>query len=375
MKKNDCNELIEFLNRVFTEHNGYEMHFEKLLPHIFCEDDKTMSYHIAAKKDSKICGCAGTYPMLYHISGVDIKAGVIENVAVDANYRNMGIMQAIMNQMNADNKAAGYDICFLQGDRKRYSHFGFDRCGVVYNFHITRSMLGKEKCENAYEYEVINKEDSALLKEAHKLYSASKTHIVKKPCELYYSLTANNHIPYAIISPDGKLEGCFCTDMSGTSLSNIVLRKKDEIVAILRKYIQINDMRVIYIPIPQYSEFFEILFDNCDRYQIYQPGCFKILNFKKIIQCYMREKNDCEELPDGRLTIDSDLFGKWEIKKDKDTITVSEFQGEAQIKLAGMAAYAFLFGTASPKCVGVEKTVLPLVKAWFPLPLYLPSFS
>ena len=375
LKKEDCGELIEFLNNVFGAHNGAEIHFEKLLPHIFCEKEETMSYHIAAKKDGKIYGCAGTYPLSYYVGGTELNAGIIENVAVDSSCRNRGIMQSIMNKMNDDNKAKDYDICFLHGDRKRYSHFGFDRCGVEYNFHITTSMLGKKDGENQYEFKKITKEDTDLVCKAHKLYASESTYIVKRREELYYSLSANNLTPYAVISQNGEFVGCFCTDESKSVFSKLAVKNKDALADILREHLKNNSLRVIYISIPEYSEYFDVLFNNCDRYQIYQPGCFKVNNFKKVIECYMRQKNEYEYLPDGAVTINSDVFGKWKIEKKSDEITVQKFEGEAQITLYGMEVYSFLFGTASPKCEGIEKAQIPLIKTWFPLPLYLPSFS
>ena len=375
LKKEDCGKLIEFLNNVFSAHNGKKMHFEKSLPHIFCENDNTMAYHIAAKDNGKICGCAGTYPLRYYVGADTLKVGVIENVAVDTKYRNRGIMQSIMNKMNDDNKAEGYDICFLLGDRKRYSHFGFDRCGVEYNFHITTSMLGKKYGENEYEYRVITKDDAELICEAHKLYSSANAYVVKAKEELYSSLTANNLTPYAVITRSGDFAGCFCTDESKSILSKIAIKDKNILTDILREHLRNNSLRVLYISVPEYSEYFDVLFNNCDRYQIYQPGCFKINNFQKVVECYMRQKNECGYLPDGKVTINSDLFGKWKIEKATDKITVEEFDGEAQITLLGMEVYSFLFGTASPKCDGVEKSLIPLIKTWFPLPLYLPSYS
>ena len=64
LNKHDCTELVEFLNGVFTQQNGFEMHFEDLYPRIFRPSDRTMGWHLAAKKEGKICGTVAAYPFV-----------------------------------------------------------------------------------------------------------------------------------------------------------------------------------------------------------------------------------------------------------------------------------------------------------------------
>ena len=70
-----------------------------------------------------------------------MKVGSVESVAVDPEYRGLGIMQKMMDAMEKEN-VSKYDICYLLGDRKRYSHFGFSD-SAIYNTNVIEKRRGR----------------------------------------------------------------------------------------------------------------------------------------------------------------------------------------------------------------------------------------
>ena len=370
LKKDDCSELVSFLNRVFTLQNKKEEHFEKSTPRIFKEDDETMGYHIAAKSEGKIIGCAGTYPITYKIGGNEVKVGSVESVAVDPEYRGLGIMQKMMDAMEKEN-VSKYDICYLLGDRKRYSHFGFDRCGAICTFNIKMSMLGKDEPEKKYSFELIESGYDKILKSVFDFYITQETYRIREYDIFYDSMTTQDHLLYAIVDEKEKVCGYFLTNSSSSEITEICLEDKADFEDVFKCYMSFKNLSLVYLTIPLYHVLFEKAYEFCDRYNLIQPGCYKINNFKKVVESYMKEKSKGSNMLDGTLNIDSEIFGKWSISKNGDNIIVEKFKGNAQIILSSKDTYQFFFG-ALANFNFTDKDVSTLVKSWFPLPLYTP---
>lgn len=371
LKKEDCNDLVNFLNTVFSLYNKKQMHFERDIQRIFKESDETMSFHVAAKTGGKIIGCAGTYPIFYKVGGNELRIGSVESVAVDPEYRNMGIMQAMMAKMEEDN-INKYDMCYLLGDRMRYSHFGFDRCGTSCVFNIKMSMLGKDAPKKNYTFEAVKDKNDMLLKRIYDFYITQEVCRIREFDVFYDSMTTYGHMIYAVIDENGEVCGYFIIDSSFSDINEIALKNEGMFQDVFKCLMLLKKISILYVSMPIYHMLFEKASEFCDRYQLYQPGCYKINNFKKVAESYMREKSKYQELVEGTLTIDSEVFGKWKITKEKDTISVEKFEGETEIILSERQSYQALFGTFGEKCRYKDKKVACLMNSWFPLPLYSP---
>ena len=370
LKRENCGQIVEFLDRVFTLHNGVNMNFKADYPRIFCGCDEPMSWHIAAVENGTIYGCAGNYPIDYSIGDSVLKIGAIENVAVDPSCRGRGLMQNMLSRLLREEDEKGFDMYHLLGDRWRYRNFGFERCGSQYAFEFTYSMLGKEKPETELVFLQIEKGDSSIPL-LYELYSNQKTyvHIELDTFKMFFSDERRKY--FAVKNKSGEIVGYLATNSEGNAFIDIALTEAKHIKDLMKCYFDLSGQKKIYISLPLYSEYFDFALSNAERYSISQPGCFRIVNFKKVTETFMREKSLYEYLPDGKVTIDSEIFGKWCIEKQGKTISVNPFDGDVDYILPGFSIYNFLFGTLRYKS-NSKKDVL--ATAWFPLPLYAPAF-
>lgn len=375
LKKENCSELTEFLNAVFTAQNGYEMHFENLYPRIFKESDKTMGWHLAAKDSGKICGVVASYPFKYHIGDRILNAAAMGNVAVDTNYRGQGIMQMLMKRICLENKEEGIDLCYLHGDRWRYRNFGFERCGTEICFHIKASMLREHIVSKKYRFEEIAQEKTDLIDKLFSFYNTQKTYEERKRESFYEAMTAKGHITYVLLTEDGTAEGYITVTSDKETVIEIALNNSKDFADVFKAYIEENAFQVIYVNVPEYNPVVAEAFKYADRYVVFQPGNFLVLNFKNVVEAFMREKCKYTNLPDGVISINSDIFGKWSIKKDKNIIEINPFEGEADFTLDGYSVYQFLFGTLPLYNKNNDAKKDALIKAWLPLPLYCPYLS
>ncbi|MBQ7976306.1 MAG: GNAT family N-acetyltransferase [Clostridia bacterium] len=367
--KKDFNELIGHLNSVFSVSNGREISLERSYPRVFKENDKEMGCHLTARKDGKICGAAASYPLVYRAGGAELKIRANGNVAVSEDCRGLGIMSEIMNRIDADDRQEGADLCYLHGARARYRRFGFELCGFEYRFVFTRSMLGKGEPEYKLKYVDLRSSHEALKRQAFELNNSQHTGFLWDYDEFTDALSSKLSVPYAVISEDGAFEGYMCVREDEPVINQMCLRSEEMLSHIIRGYMEKSGTDRLNMGLSAYDRLEEQALICCEKYNIVQPANFKIINFKKVTEAFMREKSLHEDMPDGCITVDSEIFGKWSIQKKGKEISVAPFNGDAEIVLPGFSVYTFLFGTVA------QKTDNPLVKAWFPLPLYCPYLS
>jgi len=373
LKKDDCESLLEFLNRVFTAHNGCEMDFKSMFPRIFKKDDKKMSWHLGAKLDGELCGVIASYPLVWKVGGESLNISASGNIAVDECVRGKGIMGTLLKQIETEDRAAGFDISYLHGDRFRYGNYGFEKCGVEYIFDMTRSMLSTVDLNEELSFVNVTLQDKNFLKALYDFYNTQKSYLLRDFDDFLDALTAKKKTPVAVLSKCGDIVGYFCIN-DANEINEIYLEEPMTLAEIIKGYMLKNDIKEISISMAGFSPLINQALRWCGRYKIIQPGNFKVLNFKRVVESFMREKCEYEYLPDGELTIDSDIFGTWEIKKQGKEISVNPFEGKAQIYLPGNSAYQFIFGPSAPICKSGDESDV-LAKMWFPLPLFCPYLT
>ncbi len=368
----DYDDLVSLLNRVFTAHNGREMDFESILPRIFKREEEKMSWHLGAKSDGKLCGVAASYPLGWKVGGEVLKISASGNVAVDESFRGKGIMGAVLTQIEAEDRAAGFDISYLHGERFRYGNYGFEKCGIEYIFDMTRPMLNNADLNKDLCF--VNAESNTdLLKKLYDFYNTQEAYLLRAFDDFRDALIAKGKTPVVVAATNGELVGYFCIN-STNEISEMYLKDPMALAEILKGYMQKTEIKEIHISLPEFSPLLNQALQWCGRYKIIQPGNFKVLNFKRVVECFMREKCRYEYLPDGTLTIASDIFGVWEIKKEGEEISVNPFDGEAQIHLPGNSVYQFVFGPYAPRCKRQDEVAM-LARMWFPLPLFCPYLT
>ena len=372
LKAKDLEEITLFLNKVFSDHNGIEMRFEKKFPRIFKENDEKMSWHYAVRDNGRICGCAASYPLDYFVGDEVLKISAGGNVAVSSDHRNMGIMQVVMNKIAADLPAEGFDVAYLHGDRIRYRTFGFERCGVEYSFQFVRPKI---KIDGYTFTDLRNEpaETSAILCEIAKNQHSG---ILRKAEDVVDSLSAQMRTPFVIKDAESNIIGYMSAAVNDKHIAEIVLTDYSVFKDVLVCFMYFADVDRVVMGVPQYEyDIVKQAVELADRYTVIQPGNFRIINFGKVVSAFMKAKAEYIPLAEGLMVIDSEIFGKWEISNLDGEISVNETDKEADVMLSGYSVYPFIFGTSQPIAFEAKNEAASLAASWFPLPLYCPYLS
>lgn len=374
LKAGDRDELVAFLDAVFTLQNGHPMDFANIFPRIFRDTDENMGWYYAVKEDGKIIGTAASHPLTYRVGGEILKLSAGGNVAVSPACRNRGIMQKMLQKINEDLAARDFDLAYLHGDRKRYRTFGFEKCGIEYLVYFTPSMLQKEGCVADVTLKALTDETQAFA-----LAETQTSGLVRAKTDMLPALTASQRKALGIYRGESFV-GYLSLDVPGAYIAELALNDPADFSAVLAAVADYLGGKTTVMRLPAYEmALLRRAIPLCGRYNIIQPANFKILKFGRVVEVFLKAKGLYAPLVDGTLTLDTELFGKWTVFCKDGTVTVNAGGEQADIFLPGTRVYEFVFGPNHPLLVPVAGKISPekaaLAANWFPLPLFAPHLS
>jgi len=135
----DRDELVSVLNSAFSRDETRSFDFLSFLPNAFTPE--RIGDHLVRVEGGRILGCVGLYPYEVRVGGVSFRAAGVGQVGTLREARGRGVMTSLLRQACLDADAAGYDFCWLGGDRIRYGRHGWATGGVRMRFWFPRRFL------------------------------------------------------------------------------------------------------------------------------------------------------------------------------------------------------------------------------------------
>ena len=373
----DCEEVVGFLDRVFSQHNGFTMDIAKKFPRIFTDTEETMGWYYAVREGGAIVGTAAHHPMTYKVGESLLRVSAGGNVAVDPDYRNQGIMQALMRRINDVLVEENMDLAYLHGDRKRYRTFGFERCGLQYNFSYTKSFLEQLGHVGGFALSDLRQESAEVPEQVAQIMARRRSGFVRKTEEVLPALCAQERLPLVVRNKQHRVVGYISMDVKNCYIDELGLETAEDFGNVLMSAMLFAEADKLLLCIPEFE--WEMVAKSLAigaRYQILQPANFQILRFDRVVQAFMQAKCAYAPVLDGSLTIQSDLFGKWRVTCRSGQVSVVPDGGEADLTVNGYQIYSFLFGPCPPVLAAVyPREIAALVSNWFPIPLFCPNLS
>ncbi len=135
----DRDELVRVLNIAFSGDPARPVSFLSILPHLF--DPERISEHYVRVQNGRIVGAVGLYQYDVKVGGVVFRGSGLGQVATLPEARGGGVMTVLLKAACHDADAAGYEFCWLGGDRLRYGRFGWATGGLKMSFFTTPRFL------------------------------------------------------------------------------------------------------------------------------------------------------------------------------------------------------------------------------------------
>lgn len=122
----DREAVLDHLDFAFGEVRPHDL--ERALPH--CYRPENMAQHLAVRENGQIRALLGVFERPWQVGEHRLEVSGIGGVSTHRRARGQGLMAALMEHAVADMERAGVHLGWLQGHRRRYARFGFERAGV-----------------------------------------------------------------------------------------------------------------------------------------------------------------------------------------------------------------------------------------------------
>jgi predicted acetyltransferase len=354
------------------EYTGID--FSVYLPKAYCEERKgIVTHHMFMDEGSdRIRALIDTYPIKLKLDELVINASYIGTVAVHPRFRNMGLFSRLLRNVEDDAVSKDLDLLILDGERSRYSNFGYEKAGIKYSFNIEyKSALSLAKDNTPYEFEEVDK-DSLLIDKMYELYSRRNV-TARDKGDFYISLLSMHASTFAVIK-NGRIIGYVNLSENEKNVNEFELEDKTEIPKLMRDLMDGfgMDKLVVSVGVDE-TDKIKYLESVSDYYNVSTSHQVRILNYEKVVGFLLRWKQKYSNLPNGeyifgiitekkvtnyKVTVKNpDVFVTKTEDKADDVFTEKEF---VKVILTG---YFY---------VEYEKTI-KAPTGWFPLPFFLPA--
>jgi GNAT superfamily N-acetyltransferase len=132
VREDEYDDLMSFLEESYGHPQGFfQHHYPARWP-----KDKVDFENCFIIREGRIASHVRVFPMRLVFGGREVTIGGIGGVATHPDFRGKGHMRALMTHTSDVMLSRGYPFAVLWGNRQRYLHFGYERCGCesLYSF-------------------------------------------------------------------------------------------------------------------------------------------------------------------------------------------------------------------------------------------------
>lgn len=227
-KDGEIKKIIDLGNKAFTpiRYEGYD--FRKSVPLLYANSiDYSSIHYVIEDNKGKFISQAANLVRTININNNQILFGNVGTVSTLPICQGKGLMSMLMKQIEEDD--IKNNVCFsvLIGDRKRYNHFGYEKVGYVFKFHVTRRLINansdlkirkisKTSSDINKLYEIYLKNSKIVLRTKENFYLALKA----KKCDIYSICDKENIIGYfSYQAQENYIKEFYITDITKTEQS------------------------------------------------------------------------------------------------------------------------------------------------------------
>ncbi len=366
LKKDDYDNLLEFLNISFDRLN--ERSFDRFLPAMWRRNDEIMQKNFGIKKDGKIIAVMGVYPLKANICGKEVLFATTGNVAVDPEYRNLGLMKQLMTFAAQELEAQNIDAARLGGERLRYNRYGYEFLGSTNSYILTAKNLKALSEIAEYTFKPISRNDIANLSFINELHNSKAFYIDRGNGDYTFDImSAFYGSAYMVYNADGEPIGAVSVSDDKDRIHDVIAADAKTEFDILCAWLKNQGLSKLYFSSQPWNTDFNIIANSiCEQTVVEYATQCKIRNWDTVCDAFIALKNSySSNLCEDSFVIEIEGYGALEFSKKgcKKTDKMPD------LSIDSLLATRLIFGMQSPENV----CKLPADKAFaisslFPLP-------
>lgn len=383
---NEITQILDFANMVFSMSSG-SVDFERLLPKAYSQERSNLLTHHLMKEAGQIKAFIDVFPMNLRMDKESLKAGYIGTVSVHPKSRGKNYMITLMEEVEETQRQEKTDLLILDGNRKRYQYFGFEKAGIKYCFNLTSDSV-RHTClsitnnenrnkEKDYQFVLLEREEETLIEKAYSLYK--QRNVITRESEEFYLYLESWEADTYIVLEDEICIGYLNVSADERNILEFELEEMKELPFVLQAFMEEigSDELGINVGMDEIEKI-EQLESTCDYYTLNTSHQIKILNYEKVLAFLLQWKSRITCLEEGTFIIGVCRVNgekkNYEMQHQNGRVSVRETRKQAQIALEEKELIKVL--TTSYYYHAMQKENNPLwqaPKGWFPLPFFLPE--
>ena len=365
----DFEEAIDLINYVFSQ--AYDPHdFERLLPKLYRPTEERMRCNYGIRLRGRLVAVAGSYPLAWQIGATTLRVAGIAGVATHPRHRDGGLMRAVVSHCVAEARAAGCHLSWLDGLRRRYRHFGYERCGMELGFRLAARDCAVAGIDAAgMRFRRLRKGD-ALLAEAQRLHARQRVHWQRSPAEFLTICTSWKAELFAALDGD-EFAGYLIAGRDPSRVVELVADDAADAPRLAAGWCATRGGRIAVAASPWQTVAARSLGALADKPELSCCGNWQVFDWPALLAAVLSERARGGTLPGGEVVLEIVGAGRLRLWVDGTAGGCTETGDPPQVTLDPFTALRVLFGPIPAHLTG--SAPLPATLAWCPLPLHIPA--
>ena len=366
----DFEEAIDLINYVFSQ--AYDPHdFERRLPKLYRPTEERMRCNYGIRLRGRLVAVAGSYPLAWQIGAATLRVAGIAGVATHPRHRDQGLMGAVVSHCVAEARTAGCHLSWLDGLRRRYRHFGYERCGTELGFRLAARDFAAAGIDAGRLRFRRLREGDALLTEAQRLHARQEVHWRRAPAEFLTICTSWNAELYAALDGD-EFAGYLIAGRDPSRVVELVAADAADAPRLAAGWCATRGGRTAVAASPWQTVAARSLGAFADKSELGCCGNWQVFDWPALLAAVLGERARGGSLPDGEVVIEIAGAGRLRLWVDGSAGGCTATDDVPQVTLDPFTAMRVLFGPL-PAHLGGAASLPAALESWCPLPLHIPS--
>ena len=372
LKGEDFEEAMDFLDFVFGEHRPHD--FAGLLPSIYRPTDEHMAGNHAIRMDGQIQAIVGMFPIHWRAADVDLRLAGVGGVSTHRRMRGKGYMRALMEHCVAQMREQGYDFSWLGGQRQRYRHYGYEKCGCSYSISVNeKNVRGESSDQMGLRFEPLEEGDAERLQRAKSLHDTQIAFVHRSLDDFHRYLVSWKAVPHAALDDDGRMVGYLVAGSGGGGVLEIVAESDATLSRVVGAWVTQRGATSFELP-PWSVGPIRWLGDYGESVNVGGAGSCQVFDWGRVTDALMKLRQHGGPMAPGRVTVSMEGEGTLELLAGDETagarvVGAPSSSGVADVTCDAATAMRLLFGPLRPSAVTVLPDAAGVLESWCPLPL------
>ena len=365
----DFEEAIDLINYVFSQaHDPHD--FERRLPKLYRPTEELMRCVYGIRLRGRLVAVAGAYPIAWQIGATTLRVSGIGGVATHPRHRGSGLMSAVLSHCVAEARAAGSHLSWLDGLRRRYRHFGYERCGTELGFRLAAADFAAAGIDAAGLRFRRLRDGDALLAEAQRLHARQEVHWQRSPADFLTICTSWNAELHAALDGDA-FAGYLIAGHDPSRVVELVAADAADTPRLAAGWCAARDGRIAVAASPWQTVAARSLGALADQSDLGCSGNWQVFDWPTLLAAVLGERARAGSPPGGEAVLEIAGAGRLRLWVDGTAGGCTATDDAPQVTLDSFTAMRVLFGPLPAHLGGAS---LPAaLESWCPLPLHIPS--